>query len=313
MLLDQPVQWDDTVDKQEVLDYVFSHQVITKVNDAMLTQYGATHEQFISLTPNELFAHDLAQGKEVWRRLFDTGRLAIETDQRKFDGSQVWIEGDYICMYDSYNKIIGHFGVQRDISDRKRAEEEIREMSATLQNAVEGISRLDTKGRYISVNKAYASIAGYEVEEMIGMKWQEIIHPDDRRKMIAIYQKMLETGKEEAEGMGIRKDGSIFYKQVVAIKAFDRNKNFIGHYRFMKDITERKRAELELQQAKEAAEVANRAKSGCLARQSHRTPYSFEWHFRLYPSPEKTARFRSRNKRKSGHNSTLRRTFTNLN
>jgi len=274
MLLDRPIRWDDTVDKEEVLDYVFSHQVITKVNDAMLAQYGATSEQFVSLTPNELFAHDLAQGKEVWRRLFDSGRLAIETDRRKLDDTQVWIEGDYICMYDNYNKIIGHFGVERDISDRKRAEEEIREMSATLQNAVEGISRLDTRGRYISVNKAYASIAGYEVEETIGMKWPEIIHPSDRQKMMVMYQKMLETGKEEGEAMGIRKDGSIFYQQVVIIKAYDRHKNFIGHYRFMKDITERKRAELELQQAKEAAEVANRAKSEFLANMSHelRTP-----------------------------------------
>ena len=274
MFLDRPVRWNDTVDKEEVLDYVFSHQVITKVNDAMLTQYGATSEQFVGLTPNELFAHDIAQGKEVWRRLFDGGRLAIETDRRKLDGTQVWIEGDYICMYDSSNRIIGHFGVERDISDRKRAEEEIREMSATLQNAVEGISRLDTRGRYISVNKAYASIAGYEVEETIGMKWQEIIHPSDRGKMMAMYQKMLETGKEEGEAMGIRKDGSIFYQQVVIIKAYDRHKNFIGHYRFMKDITERKRAELELQQAKEAAEVANRAKSEFLANMSHelRTP-----------------------------------------
>lgn len=274
MLLDRPVIWDDTVDKKEVLDYVFSHEVITKVNDAMLTQYGAKREEFIALTPNELFAHDLARGKDVWRQLFDRGRLAIETDQRKFDGTQIWIEGDYICMYDAANRIIGHFGVQRDISDRKRAEEEIREMSATLQNAVEGISRLDTRGRYISVNKAYASMAGYEIEEIVGMKWQDIVHPSDRRKMMAVYQKMLETGKEEAEAMGIRKDGSIFYQQVVAIKACDRNKNFIGHYRFMKDITERKHAELELQQAKEAAEVANRAKSEFLANMSHelRTP-----------------------------------------
>lgn len=274
MLLDRPVEWNDTVDKEEVLDYVFSHQVITKVNDAMLTQYGAKREEFIDLTPKELFAHDLARGKEVWRRLFDRGRLAIETDQRKFDGTKIWIEGDYICMYDADERIIGHFGVQRDISDRKRAEEEIREMSATLQNAVEGISRLDSRGRYISVNKAYASMTGYEVEEIVGMEWQDIIHPSDRRKMMSIYQKMLETGKEEAEAMGIRKDGSIFYQQVVTIKACDRHQNFIGHYRFMKDITERKHAELELQQAKEAAEVANRAKSEFLANMSHelRTP-----------------------------------------
>lgn len=121
MMIVVPIRWDDTIDKEAVLEYIFEHQLITKVNDAMLTQYGATHEEFIGLTPKELFAHDLPQGKEVWRRLFDNGRLAIETNQRKLDGTQVWIEGDYICMYDNSGKIVGHFGVQRDISDRKRA------------------------------------------------------------------------------------------------------------------------------------------------------------------------------------------------
>ena len=130
MMIVVPIRWDDTIDKEAVLEYIFEHQLITKVNDAMLTQYGATREEFIGLTPKELFAHDLPQGKEVWRRLFDSGRLAIETDQRKLDGTQVWIEGDYICMYDNSGKIVGHFGVQREIGDRKRAE-------AALQQAKE--------------------------------------------------------------------------------------------------------------------------------------------------------------------------------
>ncbi|TVL97094.1 MAG: hypothetical protein CV087_22840 [Candidatus Brocadia sp. WS118] len=41
MMLDEPLRWDDSVDKEKTLDYVFQHQRITKVNDAMLAQYGA--------------------------------------------------------------------------------------------------------------------------------------------------------------------------------------------------------------------------------------------------------------------------------
>ena len=46
MMLDEPVRWDDSVDKERVLDYVFEHQRMTKVNDALLAQYGATLERF---------------------------------------------------------------------------------------------------------------------------------------------------------------------------------------------------------------------------------------------------------------------------
>ncbi len=53
MMLDEPVKWDDTIDKEKTLDYVFSHQRVTKTNDAMLVQYKAKREEFLSLTPND--------------------------------------------------------------------------------------------------------------------------------------------------------------------------------------------------------------------------------------------------------------------
>lgn len=74
------------------------------------------------------------------------------------------------------------------ISDRKQVEQEIRQLSTALENAVEGISRLDAQGRYIAVNKAYASMNGYQPEEMIGMEWQRTVHLDECEKMLAAYQ-----------------------------------------------------------------------------------------------------------------------------
>ncbi|MCI0691779.1 sigma 54-interacting transcriptional regulator [candidate division KSB1 bacterium] len=137
MMLDEPVRWDDTVDKDKVLDYVFSHQRMTKVNDAMLAQYGATREQFLGLTPNDFYEHNLAHGREVWRRFFDAGRLHVETDERKLDGTPMSIEGDYICFYDSEGRITGHFGIQRDVTERKRAEAALRQYNQRLRTLQE--------------------------------------------------------------------------------------------------------------------------------------------------------------------------------
>ncbi|MEG4589414.1 diguanylate cyclase [Microcoleus sp. MOSTC5] len=145
-------------------------------------------------------------------------------------------------------QVIRLFGTSQDITDLVQAETELREMSTALANAVDGISRLDIFGRYITVNQAYANIAGYQPEEMVGMNWQKTVHPEDCDRMIAAYQKMRAEGRVEVEARGIRKDGSIFYKQLVMLAAYDSQERAIGHHCFMKDITDRKQAEAALKQ-----------------------------------------------------------------
>ncbi|NJR23048.1 MAG: PAS domain S-box protein [Richelia sp. CSU_2_1] len=168
---------------------------------------------------------------------------------RRQDGTEFPAEASISKLEIDGEKILTT--ILRDISDRKRQEQDIRELTAALENAVEGISRLDLQGRYIAVNKAYAGITGYQPEEMIGMEWSRTVHPDDLEQLIAAYQEMLAVGKVEAQARGIRKDGSIFYKQVFMITACDDRQNPIGHYCFMKDISDRKLAELALKQQKE--------------------------------------------------------------
>ncbi|GEM_PF-697380 len=134
MMLDEPVEWHDGVDKEAVLDYVFEHQRITHVNQAFLDQYGQTEEEMLGSTPTDTFKHDMAQGRAVWRKFFDDGNLHIDTDERRKDGSQMWVLGDYTCMYDAQGRITGHFGTQIDITDRKLAEKSIREYQQVLQD-----------------------------------------------------------------------------------------------------------------------------------------------------------------------------------
>ena len=133
MMLDEPVRWDDSVDKEKTLDYVFDHQRVTKVNDAMLAQYGATREAFLGTTPKGLFGHDLDHGRRVWRDFFDRGRLHIETDERRVDGTPIRIEGDYLCFYDEQGRVTGHFGIQRDVTERERANQALRQYNRRLQ------------------------------------------------------------------------------------------------------------------------------------------------------------------------------------
>jgi PAS domain S-box-containing protein len=140
MMLDEPVLWNDTTDKEATLDYVFAHERITKINAAMLAQYAAREDQMIGRTPAELLAHDLPAARLRWREFLDAGHLHLESEQRALDGQPITIEGDYICLYDAEGRLIGHFGIQRDITKRRqeeneilRSRQELRDLTARLQ------------------------------------------------------------------------------------------------------------------------------------------------------------------------------------
>lgn len=125
MMLDEPIEWNDSVDKDALLEHVFHHQRMTIVNEAYARQYRVSLEELIGRTPAEFFAHDIDAGKAGWRAMFDAGHLHTETDERRMDGTPVRIEGHYLCVYDDRGRITGHLGIQRDITDRHRTAAEI--------------------------------------------------------------------------------------------------------------------------------------------------------------------------------------------
>lgn len=140
MMLDQPIAWSDTADKEAALDYIFSHERITKVNAAVLAQFAAREDQLIGRTPAELLAHDIPGARARWRAFLDAGHLHQETDERTLDGRPMIIEGDYICLHDREGRFIGHFGIQRDVTQRRqeenetlRSRQELRDLTARLQ------------------------------------------------------------------------------------------------------------------------------------------------------------------------------------
>ncbi len=273
---------------QALLDHL---PVAVFVKDAQPKNFGVF--QFWNKTSERLFGISAAQalGKTAYdlfptaqanffeqkdREVFAKGR-AEDILEEQIDSqtlSKRWLHTVKVPIYDEQDRPHYLLGFSQDITHRKQAEAELREMSEVLENAVSGISKLDTQGCYLYVNKAYADPTGYQPEEMIGMRWEKTVHPNELAKMVAAYEYMVETGRVEVETTGIRKDGSVFYKQLVMIATYDEKHQVLGHYCFMKDISDRKQKELALRQAMAAAEAANLAKSIFLANMSHelRTP-----------------------------------------
>jgi signal transduction histidine kinase len=126
MMLDQPVEWGAHVNKEDVLDYVFAHQRMTKLNSAIVTQFNASApEELLGRTPAQFFAHDLPSARARWSEFFDRGHIHTETAERRLDGTSMCIEGDYMVIHDEHGRIVGHFGIQRDISAQHDAHEEL--------------------------------------------------------------------------------------------------------------------------------------------------------------------------------------------
>jgi PAS domain S-box-containing protein len=204
---------------------------------------GKTDYDFLPLEQANFFNKKDREAVEK-RTIKDIPEEVIDSYSR----GRRWLHTVKIPVYNEQHQPDYLLCFSEDITDRKKAEAERREMAEVMENALSGISKLDDQGRYLFVNKNYANIAGYEPEEMIGMPWPKTVHPDELEKLIVAYQQMLKEGRVEVETTGIRQDGSIFYKQLVMISSYNEQQQFVGHYCFMKDITDRKQAEINLEQ-----------------------------------------------------------------
>lgn len=252
MMLDEPIHWDAAADKEKLLDYVFSHHRVSKVNDAMLAQYNIRREDFIGRTPNDLFAHDPQQGRRVWRQFFDTGHLHIDTDERKADGTPMWVEGDYICLYDAQGRIIGHFGIQRDITARRQLEQSVQgseaRFRALFEQANDAVFLLDVNGKHIAVNQRATEMLGYSTEELMSLSVYET--SADVEKSLSILKRLL-NGESipPYERIFRRKDGSHIPVEVNIEAVFDSQGTFSHFQSIWRDTTEHKQAEAKLRES----------------------------------------------------------------
>ncbi|MGQ0749505.1 MAG: PAS domain S-box protein [Betaproteobacteria bacterium] len=226
---------------------------------------------------------DVDSGKP-WRHLEVAsleGRVEDEGWRARKDGSVYWASVVLTAVRDAGGKLIGFSEVTRDLTDRLRAEEELRRGEArfgVLVNSVVdyGIIMIDTEGRVSSWNTGAERILGYSADEMLGRHFSVFYYREDidRGKPQQEIEIATAVGRHEDEGWRIRKDGSRFWANVVMAAIRDSAGQLLGFSKIMRDLSERKRLELELTDARAAAEQSSRMKSDFLAKMSHelRTP-----------------------------------------
>lgn len=304
MQLEEPVNWKilDDDNKTITIDNTLKTQSFIKFNDALLNQFGFSSDEILNLHPIDFFPGRYQNAFDIWYNLFENGRSKIEVESIKKNGDRIIVEGDYIVMYDEYNHILGHFGVQRDITEKKEYQQQLiinseklkneiqqqvsnyNELSfkqLKLLNAVEQVSEsiiiTDINGMIEYVNPGCCKMTGYSEVEMLGKNPRILNSKKNPSEKIKNMWLDIVSGKVWKGTLINKKKNGEFYNVEVSITPIKNEHGTITHYiGVQNDVTERinfekslKRKNRELYNAKLIAEAANRSKSDFLANMSH--------------------------------------------
>lgn len=191
-----------------------------------------------------------------------SGRFEDQGWRLRKDGTSFWAHVVIDAIWGDEGELLGFAKITRDCTEQRQAQLAQREQERRFRLLVQGVSdyaiyMLDLKGHVVNWNVGAQRTKGYKAEEIIGQHFSVFYTPQDRAK--GLPQAGLETarrnGRFAAEGIRQRKDGSHFWTSVVIDAIYDdENGQLIGFAKVTRDITERRRHELELVNAKELAE-----------------------------------------------------------
>jgi PAS domain S-box-containing protein len=158
------------------------------------------------------------------------------------DGSMHWVMGKGKALLDKAGRAARMLGVNMDITDRKRAQERLR---SYFELPLIGMAITSPDRRFVEVNQKLCDILGYSMDQLTGMSWVDVTHPDDMAENLRLLDETL-RGKTEGYVMDkrfIHRDGHIIYTSISArcARRADRTVDYLAL--IVQDITQRKEAE----------------------------------------------------------------------
>jgi PAS domain S-box-containing protein len=257
---------------------------LTSCNTALEELTGYTWEELSKMKPVGNIAPESSEFVlEQYRKVLSTGKpirnLVYEMVRK--DERRLTVEG-YLAPIRKENRIVGFQGAVRDITERKKAEEALRDseekLRLTIESVTEGISVSDLEGKIVQVNEAVVKLHGYDnKEELIGRSAFDLIAERDHTRATQNLEKTLKDGyAKNIEYTFLTKDGKEFDAELSSATLRDASGNHLGFIAITRDITERKKAEQELESSRQ--QLRNLAAHAEATREGERTRIARELH-----------------------------------
>ena len=250
---------------QSIVDYAI-YMLDTKGN---VTSWNAGAERIKGFQAEEIVgkhfsnfytAEDRAAG--VPQRVLETarceGKFAGEGWRVRKDGTRFWASVVIDRINDENGKLIGFAKITRDMTEQREAQQALLEVERRFRILVQGVTdyaiyMLDAEGRVTNWNAGAERIKGYSPEEIIGEHFSRFYTPEEIEG--GVPQRALETAREtgryEAEGWRVRKDGSRLWASVVIDAIKDEDGKLIGFAKITRDTTEKRETQLRLEESRE--------------------------------------------------------------
>ncbi len=255
---------------QLLVDAVTDYAIYMLDPTGIVSSWNAGAQRFKGYKQDEIlgehfsrFYTDEDKATELPRRALETaareGKFEAEGWRLRKDGTRFWAHVVIDPIRDAQGSLIGFAKITRDLTERKRTQEALRESEERFRLLVQGVTdyaiyMLDPQGHVTNWNAGAQRIKGYSQDEILGRHFSEFYTDEDQANELP--RRALETatreGRFEAEGWRRRKDGTRFWASAVIDRIQNDLGEIIGFAKITRDITERRQAQEALAQAQAA-------------------------------------------------------------
>ena len=171
--------------------------VFTFVNPAFTTLYGFSSDEIVGKTTPRIIKSgvlDKSVYEVFWQTLLNGDEVRGEIINKRKDGTLITIDSSATPVFDEEKNVIGFLGIQRDITQRKQAEETLREseskFTAAFHSNPVAMVILSLDGKFVDTNKSFCELVGYSREEVINEAITDfgIISTQDREKLVTAIE-----------------------------------------------------------------------------------------------------------------------------
>jgi PAS domain S-box-containing protein len=188
----------------------------------------------------------------------ELGRFEDEGWRIRKGGGRFWANVVITTIYDERGAVLGFSKITRDLTERREHEEQLRRSEENFRLLIEGVGdyaiyRLDPNGIVASWNLGAQRLKGYAANEIIGQHFSRFYREEDIRRRWPEQELEMATkvGRFEDEGWRVRKDGTLFWANVVITAIHDEKGVLRGFSKITRDLTERRRHEQRLKESEE--------------------------------------------------------------